>query len=182
MGQDKDSDSPKAAGAAMSSILAQWRRERPDIDARPMAVCGEVWRAAERLGQAVLANVAQYGLDRPGLDVLLTLRRQGRGQTLSPSALSKEMMLSTSAMTNRLDRLEKRGLVQRISNPKDRRGIEIVLTDDGFALADEIVVSHVATEDAMLAALTEAERDQLRTLLGKIATAPASTDGGRTKS
>ena len=100
----------------MDGILAQWRRERPDVDASPMAVCGEVWRAGERLRQGVIANIASADLDMAGFDVLLTLRRNGREQALSPSALAKDMMLSTSAMTNRLDRLEKRGGEWKIAN------------------------------------------------------------------
>ncbi|MHA1570420.1 MAG: MarR family winged helix-turn-helix transcriptional regulator [Alphaproteobacteria bacterium] len=152
----------------MKTILAQWRRERPDIDPAPMAVCGEIWRAGERLRQGVLVNLADYGLDFAGFDVLLTLRRQGRGQTLSPSALAKEMMLSTSAMTNRLDRLEKRGLIVRKLDPDDRRGLKVALLDEGFALANEVVESHVKTEERMLSALTKAERKKIRTLLTKI--------------
>jgi DNA-binding MarR family transcriptional regulator len=152
----------------MDGILAQWRRERPDVDASPMAVCGEVWRAGERLRQGVIANIASADLDMAGFDVLLTLRRNGREQALSPSALAKDMLLSTSAMTNRLDRLEKRGLIARKTDPDDRRGLQIVLTDDGFALVDGLVVSHVETEERMLAALSQAERAMLRELLGKI--------------
>ena len=152
----------------MDGILAQWRRERPDVDASPMAVCGEVWRAGERLRQGVIANIASADLDMAGFDVLLTLRRNGREQALSPSALAKDMLLSTSAMTNRLDRLEKRGLIARKTDPDDRRGLQIVLTDDGFAFVDGLVVSHVETEERMLAALSQAERAMLRELLGKI--------------
>ena len=154
----------------METLLSQWHRERPDIDPGPMAVCGEVWRAGERLRQGILANLSHYGLDVPGLDVILTLRRQGPGQTLSPTALAKEMMLSTSAMTNRLDRLEKRGLIQRLIDPSDRRALKIALTDAGFALAEAMVVTHVETEEKLLAALTETEREQLRSLLLKIGT------------
>ena len=163
-----DAGTGKGTGATLDTILAQWRRERPDLDPSPMAVCGAVWRASERVRQGVLANLAGTGLDFPGFDVLMTLRRQGRGSALSPSALAQEMMLSTSAMTNRLDRLEKRGLIERKSDPKDRRGLKITLTKNGFTLADELVVSHVETEERLLAALNENEREQLRTLLGKV--------------
>ena len=152
----------------MQSILAQWKQERPDLDPTPMAICGQVWRAADRLKAGVLDNLKDSGLDFAGLDVLLTLRRNGAGEALSPSALAKDMMLSTSAMTNRLDRLEKRGLVQRQADPGDRRGLRIVLTKDGLALADELVTSHTAREAEMLAALTEGEQDQLCRLLAKI--------------
>ncbi len=152
----------------MEALLAQWRRERPDIDPEVMAVCGDVRRASERIRQGMAANLTGSGLDLAGFDVLLTLRRQGRGEALSPSALAKDMMLSTAAMTNRLDRLEKRGLVARRADPEDRRGLKIVLTEEGFRLADELVVSHVEAEERMLAALSSEERDQLRNLLNRI--------------
>ena len=103
---------------------------------------------------------------------MLTLRRQGKGETLSPSMLAKDMMLSTSAMTNRLDRLEKRGLIKRTTDPNDRRGLRIELSDEGFALTDEMIVSHVETEERMLSELTQEERDQIRALLTKIGTPP----------
>ncbi|NVK19979.1 MAG: MarR family transcriptional regulator [Methylocystaceae bacterium] len=152
----------------IDDILSQWHRERPDIDPTPMAVCGDVWRAGEILRQGVMANLKNYDLDFPQFDVILTLRRQGKGKTLSPSHLAKEMMLSTSAMTNRLDRLEKRGLIERISDPNDRRGLKITLTEAGFDLAEGLVVSHVATEEKLLENLTREEGEQLRTLLAKI--------------
>ncbi|CAM2010623.1 MarR family winged helix-turn-helix transcriptional regulator [Acanthopleuribacter pedis] len=170
MSQGKKSSNP--AGVPLDALLAQWRRERPDLDPAPMAVCGAVWRAYERLRQGLLANISPAGLDRPGFDVLLTLRRQGKGRALSPSGLAKEIMLSTSAMTNRLDRLEKKGLIERRSDPGDRRGLRIVLTEEGFALADRLVASHVAAQEAMLGALDEEERATLRRLLEKIADRP----------
>lgn len=156
------------AGQAMEAILAQWRRERPDIDPSPMAVCGDIWRVAEVLRRGVSANLETVGLDLAGFDVLLTLRRQGRGQALSPSNLAKEMVLSTSAMTNRLDRLEKRGLIERLADPDDRRSLRIALTDAGFALADKAVESHVETEARLIAGLNDAEQAQLRALLARI--------------
>lgn len=157
-------------GKEMDAILSQWRRERPDLDPSVMAVCGEVWRAAERLKQGVLENLTNYDMDFPSFDVLLTLRRQGKGESLSPSVMAKEMMLSTSAMTNRLDRLEARGLIDRLRDPHDRRGLRIALTEEGFALADRIVASHVATEERLLQNLSSKERDQLLNLAIKVAT------------
>jgi DNA-binding MarR family transcriptional regulator len=157
-------------GGPLDSILAQWRRARPDLDPGPMAVCGAIWRAGERLRQGIGANLAGADLDFAGFDVLMTLRRQGeRGGSLTPSELAKDMMLSTSAMTNRLDRLEKRGLIARQADPQDRRSLRIVLTEAGFALIESLVVSHVATEERLLACLDGAEREQLKALLAKVA-------------
>lgn len=158
-------------GGPLDSILTQWRRARPDIDPGPMAVCGAVWRAGERLRQGVGANLAGADLDFAGFDVLMTLRRQGeRGGSLTPSELARDMMLSTSAMTNRLDRLERRGLIARQADPADRRSLRIVLTAAGFALIERLVVSHVAAEERLLAGLDLAEREQLKALLAKVAT------------
>lgn len=172
MAERQDQETPVqqkvSARKAMDAILDQWQKERPDIDTSPMAVCGQVWRAAEILKQGVLSNLSKHKLDMAGFDVLLTLRRQGKGQTLSPSALAKEMMLSAAAMTNRLDRLEKRGLLVRMADASDRRSLQVALSDEGFALADELVVSHVATEDRMLGKLDTKERETLRHLLEKI--------------
>jgi len=169
---DNAPDRTPPDGSTLDSIMAQWRRERPDIDPAPMAVCGEIWRAGERIRQSVVANWSNWGLDFAGSDVMLTLRRQGRGETLSPSALAGEMMLSTSAMTNRLDRLEKRGLIKRGKDPDDRRGLKIELTKKGFALADDMILSHVETEERLLSALTDTERKRLRNLLAKVGKRP----------
>lgn len=155
-------------GGPMDSILAQWRRERPDLDTSVMAVCGDLWRAADRVREGVSANLAGDDLDFAGFDVLLTLRRQGKGQALSPSELAQDMMISTAAMTNRLDRLQKRGLIERQADPADRRALRIVLTEAGFALADRIVVGHVAAEERLVSALSDEERAELRRLLAKI--------------
>ena len=159
---------PGGQGGPMDSILAQWRRERPDLDTSVMAVCGDLWRAADRVRDGVAANLAGDELDLAGFDVLLTLRRQGKGRALSPSELAQDMMISTSAMTNRLDRLQKRGLIERQADPEDRRALRIVLTEAGFALADRIVVSHVTTEERLVSALSGEERAELRRLLAKI--------------
>jgi DNA-binding MarR family transcriptional regulator len=163
-------DGEHGQGGPLDSILAQWRRARPDLDPSPMAVCGAIWRAGERLRQGLAENHAAADLDFAGSDVLLTLRRQGeRGGSLTPSELAKDMMLSTSAMTNRLDRLEKRGLIARQADPQDRRSLRIVLTPEGFALVERFVTLHVATEEGLLSSLDRAEREQLKALLAKVA-------------
>lgn len=170
MSQDNDAKNfPSTSDCPlMDDILAQWRRERPDIDPGPMAVAGEIIRAGERVRQTIQAHWAAQGLDFPGMDVMLTLRRQGRGKSLSPTALAKEMMLSTSAMTNRLDRLEQRDLIKRTRDAKDRRAVKIEMTETGFTLVDEMLASHVETEERLLTALSDEERGQLRNLLQKV--------------
>lgn len=153
---------------SLASIVAQWQTERPDLDPSPMATCGQIWRTAEILRQQVNQNHHQYKMDSARADVLFTLRRQGKGNVLSPSELASEMMLSTSAMTNRLDKLEQAGLIIRLPDPKDRRGLKIALTNKGFALADQMVATHVKVEAKMLENLSKSDQKTLISLLAKI--------------
>ncbi|WP_019961459.1 MarR family winged helix-turn-helix transcriptional regulator [Woodsholea maritima] len=149
-------------------VVDQWRREHPELDARVMAVFGDLWRANDHSKKIVTQNVERFGLDFPRFDVLMTLRRQGKDVALSPTALAKEAMLSTSAMTNRLDKLEKDGLIVREHDLDDRRAIKIRLTPKGFDLVEDMLISHVETEEGLLSALCADERQTLRALLQKI--------------
>lgn len=168
---DENDRTEAAAGAprnSVKSIVAQWAEARPDLDCRPMAVVGQIWRTGGLLTREVTRNLKDHDLDMPGFDVLLTLRRQGGLAPLTPSELAADMMMSPPAMTNRLDRLEQRGLIERIADPTDRRSIRIRLTADGLALIDRVVETHVATEERAIAALSQDERDLLVALLARI--------------
>lgn len=157
------------SGAPLDRLLSQWRRERPDLDTFCMALCGEIWRAGDRLMIGLRDNLDRHELDFPSLDVLLTLRRNGPENSMSPTDLSADQMLSTSAMTARLDKLESRGLIERKLNKSDRRGILVELTLQGIALTEPLVEGHVAAEQAMLTNLSDAEQKQLLNLLQKVA-------------
>lgn len=169
MSQEEKSDAGNApVGIRAQSIVEQWARERPDLDPSPMGVCADLWRVGDRVKAQVNENLARYGMDLPTCDVIFTLRRQGVKASLAPSVLAKLMMLSSSATTNRLDRLEKKGLIRRVADPDDRRALKVELTEEGFALAEEMVVTHVATEERAISGLSKAERAQFLTLLAKI--------------
>jgi DNA-binding MarR family transcriptional regulator len=152
----------------VDSIIAQWRRERPDLDPSPMGVIGRISRAERTLGRSLEAVFTQFGLNRGEFDVLATLRRSGPPFRLTPTGLFTDLMLSSGAMTNRLDRLEQAGLIVRTPDPADRRGILVGLTDHGRALVDAAVAAHLENEHRLLAALTLAEREQLAHLLRKL--------------
>ena len=169
MSQDEIRDESDSVSET-ENILAQWRRIRPDLDPSPMAVCGDIWRTAERLRLAIQRNWKKFGIDLPSSDVLLTLRRQGHDDGVSPTTLAQDSMLSTSAMTNRLDRIEARGLIERRSDPADRRALKIHLTDQGKELVDRSIEAHLEEEERLLARLSQKEREQLRALLSKVAT------------
>ena len=165
---DRDITRPQRTGSTLAGILAQWRAARPDLDCRPMAVIGQVWRTSQLAMRAVEANLRQYDLDMAGFDVLLTLRRQGNGEALTPGDLARDMMMSPPAMTNRIDRLVARQLVERHADPDDRRALRVALTEKGRALADRAVETHLAVEQGLLHNLDQTERDQLVALLARI--------------
>jgi DNA-binding MarR family transcriptional regulator len=131
-----------------------------------MEVVGRILFAAslleERLGRA-LEDAVTSG----GLDVLATLRRQGPPYELTPTALYRELLLSSGAMTHRLDALADRGLVERRPDPDDRRGWLVRLTEAGRALADRLMEARLVKEKRMLATLTQGEQKKLAGLLSK---------------
>ncbi len=149
-------------------ILQQWSRERPDLDPAPMGVIGRISRASRYIDQYLHKNFANFGLNNGDFDVLATLRRNGAPYQLTPTALFSSLMLSSGAMTNRLDRLEKAGFIERRPDPSDRRGVLVTLTGRGLAVIDEAVAAHVAHERQMLAALTPDEQQALADLLRRL--------------
>lgn len=150
---------------AVDQILAQWNRERPDLDVSAMGPLGRLARLRTHLSREIDATLAAHGLNSSTFDVLATLRRSGEPFRLSPSDLMATMMVTSGTMTNRIDQLEKQGLVERLPNPDDRRGLIVALTPKGRALVDEAVTAHVANQERLMAALTVEERNALDTLL-----------------
>ena len=158
-------------------IIAQWRRERPDLDLDAMELIGRLGRLFGYLGKAVDSTFARHGLQRGEYDVLAALRRAGDPYTLTPSVLSTTLMLSRAGMTNRLDRLERTGLIDRRHNREDRRSMHIDLTPAGLTLVDEITTEHVANESTLLSALTTDERLFLDRIARKMLTRFESGSG-----
>ena len=146
-------------------ILAQWRRERPDLDVGPMGLLGRLNRLTTHLGREVEAVLLKHGLSSSAFDVLATLRRSGSPYRLSPGDLLAMTMVSSGTMTNRIDQLEKAGLVERIHNPNDRRSVLISVTERGFAIVEEAAGAHVENQHRLVAGLSEEERATLNRLL-----------------
>lgn len=153
---------------AVDQILAQWRAERPDLDPSPMGVVGRITRAAARLEREVDSGLAAHGLATGTFDVLAALRRAGPPHRLTPTDLYRTLMLSSGSMTARLDRLEDAGLIERLPDPTDRRGVLVGLTRKGFDVVDRAVEAHLANEERLLAALGPRQREQLAGLLRRL--------------
>ncbi|MGM3227002.1 MarR family winged helix-turn-helix transcriptional regulator [Dickeya zeae] len=147
----------------------QWQRERPDIDPFPMQLVGRLFEASLRLERDHLNPLfAQFGL-RPGeFDVLATLRRSGAPYALTPTQLYEALMMSSGGMTNRIDRLEQAQWVVRQSNPQDRRGTLVRLTEKGREQVEAVLTQHIDNERQLLASLDAEEQQQLNVLLKKL--------------
>ncbi|WP_425099755.1 MarR family winged helix-turn-helix transcriptional regulator [Tropicibacter sp. S64] len=146
-------------------ILEQWRRERPDLDVAPMGLIGRLSRLAAALRAAHEQVFEKHGLSAAGFDVLATLRRAGPPHALDIKSLLASTMVTSGTMTNRLDKLEKAGLLERRPNPEDGRGFIVALTDKGFDLIDVAVADHVANQHRLVEGLRGGERTALTALL-----------------
>jgi DNA-binding MarR family transcriptional regulator len=153
---------------AVDRIVDQWKRERPDLDASPMHVFGRITNLHGVLGELLGTVFERYGLGRGEFDILATLRRAGPPFELTAGELSGSTMVTSSAVTKRVDRLESAGLVSRRAADDDARGRLIRLTSRGRKLIDEAVEEHVRNETRLLAGLTPAERSALIDLLRKL--------------
>jgi DNA-binding MarR family transcriptional regulator len=142
-------------------VLAQWARERPDLDTGPMGVIGRLKRLHERLSEELARVYGAHGLTAAGFDVMATLRRAGPPYALSPSALIEWTMVTSGTMTNRLDRLEAAGLIERRRNPEDGRSSVVALTDKGVALIERVLAEHVANQHRLMQGLSPEMRAQL---------------------
>jgi DNA-binding MarR family transcriptional regulator len=152
----------------IDGILAQWKRERPDLDTRAMGLIGRIQRAAAALRPQLDETHARSGLLGDTFDVLASLRRSGPPYQLTPTQLYRELLLTSGAMTNRIDRLEELGLVSRRPDPADRRGTLVRLTAKGKTLIDAATTKHVTNEQRLLSPLSEREQQQLSELLRKL--------------
>ncbi len=158
MGQKRQAD-------RVDAILAQWRRERPDLDVSPMGTIGRIKRCAALLQRRLDETFASFELTGWEFDVLATLRRSGTPYCLAPTALFSALMITSGTMTHRLKGLESRGLVQRIPSEEDGRSLLVKLTPIGLALIDLAVEAHVENERRILAAMKPADLAQLNARL-----------------
>ncbi|WP_028636674.1 MarR family winged helix-turn-helix transcriptional regulator [Nocardioides sp. URHA0032] len=148
-------------------IMAQWHRERPDLDVSPQGVIGRLHRLAGRLTEELVAVYGEYGLGEGEFDVLATLRRAGAPYELAPSDLARWTMVSSGAVTKRVDRCVEQGWVTRRVSDRDHRGRVVALTDAGRDLIDRAFDAHLANEHRLVGLLDELERARLAHLLEK---------------
>ncbi|MEI5585509.1 MULTISPECIES: MarR family winged helix-turn-helix transcriptional regulator [unclassified Agromyces] len=149
----------------VARIMSEWRRERPDLDVSPQGVIGRLHRLGNALTDELVTVYTRFGLAEGEFDVLATLRRVGAPYERTPGDLAASTMVTSGAMTKRIDRLEQRGLVTRRVSDTDGRGRVIALTAAGRELIDECMTAHMANEHRLLAAIDADERAVLEKVL-----------------
>lgn len=159
-------DEPRAD--EVERLVEAWQRERPDLDVRPMHVLSRVTRLARHLDLARRQAFTAHRLETWEFDVLSALRRAGAPYQLSPGRLLHETLVTSGTMTNRVDRLVAKGLVERSADPGDRRGVLVRLTAAGRARVDAALEGLLQSEQVLLSDLSVAERDSMASLLRTI--------------
>jgi len=161
---------------AVDRIVEQWARERPDLDLGPMATIGRLKRCAALIERQLNTVFSDYDLTLWEFDVLATLRRAGAPHCLPPTELFQSLMVTSGTMTHRMQRLEARGLVERLDNPNDARSKLVQLSAKGLAVIDKAVEAHVANQHQLLAPLAAKDAASLDTGLIALLAVLDSTD------
>ena len=153
---------------AVDQILDQWARERPDLDCSPMGIIGRITQLQREVHLAQRATFGRHGLDIPSFDVLAALRRAGPPYQLTPTELMRTALVTSGAITQRLDRLEEKGLITRERSDADGRAVGVTLTHAGRAALDAALPDHLETERRLLEGLPTADRERLADLLRRL--------------
>ena len=146
-------------------IQAAWQTERPDLDVSPQGVIGRLHRIAAHLTAELAVVYGKFGLTEGEFDVLAALRRAGTPYERAPGEIALHTMVTTGAVSKRVDRLEQAGLVRRMRSSTDGRGRVVRLTPAGRRLIDKAFSAHMANEQRLLAGLSAAQTSQLESLL-----------------
>jgi DNA-binding MarR family transcriptional regulator len=149
-------------------LIEAWRRERPDLDVAPMEVLSRVSRLARHLDRARSQAFDTHGLESWEFDVLAALRRAGQPYELSPGRLLRETLVTSGTMTNRVDRLAARGLVERLPDPSDRRGVLVQLTAAGRDAVDAAMADLLTHERTLLGGLSDRDQQKIARVLREL--------------
>jgi DNA-binding MarR family transcriptional regulator len=156
------------ANDAIDDILDQWSEERPELDTAPLGIVIRVMTLYRSFSRDAARALEPLGLELWEYDVLSALRRQGPPFSLPSTRLARETELSSGAMTNRIDRLEKRGYVKRRSDVDDRRSVLVQLTGNGRKVIDAAIRHRLDAARDSLKDLSASERRELAKLLRRV--------------
>jgi len=150
---------------AIDELQNDWGTQRPDLNTEPMGVVLRIQALAKILGDQTAVTLQNFDLQWWQYDVLSSLRRQGKPFIMTATELADSAMLTSGAMTNRIDRLEEDGLVRRIRDDNDGRRVLVQLTNEGISLVEEATEARFETAEDALDSLSTQQRDALSDLL-----------------
>ena len=153
---------------SVDRMIQAWAERDPRVDASPLEVVGRLLLCAAHLERAIVAALQPFGLSFGDFDVLNTLRRLGEDEGTKPRDLVQSSLITSGAMTSRLDRLERAGLIERKPDPMDRRGVLVQLTEQGERLAEESLHAVIAVDEAFLEPLSRRQRDSVASALRQL--------------
>jgi DNA-binding MarR family transcriptional regulator len=153
---------------SVDRIIDAWAERDPRVDASPLEVVGRLLLCAAHLERAIVAALQPFGLSFGDFDVLNTLRRRGDAEGSKPRDLALSSLITSGAMTSRLDRLEQAGLIERKPDPTDRRGVLVQLTKQGERLAEESLHAVIAADEAFLEPLSRRQRESVASALKQL--------------
>jgi DNA-binding MarR family transcriptional regulator len=150
---------------SVDRIIQAWAQRDPRVDARPLEFVGRLLLCAEHCRRDLVAALRPFDLSFGDFDVVNTLRRRGDEQGTNPTDLAASSLITTGAMTSRLDRLERAGLIARTPDPADGRGVRVRLTARGEQLAEQALQAVIAADEAFLQPLDQRQRDAVASAL-----------------
>lgn len=179
MAKQRGSDPRQFEPDSIDRMLEIWKRELPDLDLATEGIVERIQKLNKHLVRVMNETLAEFDLDRGEWWLLGSLRKSGPPYRLSPGQLASNLGLSSGAMTNRLDRLEKAGLIRRLPDPTDRRALQVELTDDGWQRWQDSVSVQARKEALVASALDHDEKEQLNRLLRRLMRQFESDQAGR---
>jgi DNA-binding MarR family transcriptional regulator len=163
---------------SVDETLAEWDREWPELDTSAKKVLSRIGRISDQLDRQFKATLAAHDLSLYAFKLMAALRRSGPPYRLTPTELSRRLLVASGTLTNQIDQLEDAGWVARVPDPGDRRVVLVELTPEGRRKIDAALRAHAAAERAAIAPLTEQEQVTLVPILRKLL-ASLEDDGDR---
>lgn len=161
-------DEPLGDEDGIDRVEQAWRRERPDIDVSSVGIVSRIWRVSRHLERERKERLAELGTDRVTLDVLAMLRRSGPPYRRTAGELTRASLITSGGVSQRLDKLERAGMVTRHIHPDDRRRIDVELTPAGMQLVDSVLADLMEHESKLLDELSDADKADLRRTLKRL--------------
>lgn len=168
---------PRVQPDPVDASLEVWARELPDLDLETEGIVERIYKLERHIDSTMRETLEEFDLSYGEYKLVMHLRYGGPPYRGKPGKLAKWLGLSTGAMTNRLDNMERRGLIRRLDDPDDRRGVIVELTDEGKRLWDQAVGAQAEKESIVASALDEKERRQLNALLRRLMNAYEAAHG-----